>query len=192
MRSYIYYDGDTFERGGRTFKVEMPYDDTPRCPWEDDCGTGIVSEWTSRDKGPGERLLHSDRSLYRYYDVAETTKKAKRDGWGLSNDDKAKLAERLGRQPTRKQIIAEAVERDYDRLRRWCNDQWSYVEVVVTAIDDKGEDLKSNSLWGSNPTPTTIWPKLHTSWPTKLTRALTRNLLRKCNRRVRTFHFDTT
>ncbi len=148
MRSYIYYDGDTFERGGRTFKVEMPYDDTPRCPWEDDCGTGIVSEWTSRDKGPGERLLHSDRSLYRYYDVAETTKKAKRDGWGLSNDDKAKLAERLGRQPTRKQIIAEAVERDYDRLRRWCNDQWSYVGVVVTAIDDKGEDLESDSLWG--------------------------------------------
>ena len=148
MRKTRYFDGDTFERGGRTFRVNMPYDDCGLTPWEDDCGAGIVSDGTRRDKEPGERELCSDRGSRRFYDFAETTKKAKRDAWGLGEEHKAALARKLGREPTRKQIIAEAVERDFDRIRRWCNDQWQYVGVVVTALDDEDEDVESQSLWG--------------------------------------------
>lgn len=144
-----YWDGDTFERGGRTFKVELPQDDFGRAPWEDDDGAGIVTEWTRRDKAPGERLLHEDRGSRRFYNWQETTAKAKRDGWGLCDDEKAALALRFGREPTRKQIIAEAVERDFDRMRSWCNDQWCYVGVVVTALDDEGDETdETESLWG--------------------------------------------
>lgn len=144
MSRYHYYDGDTFKRNGRTFKIEMPYDDCGRVPWEDDDGAGIVSEWTRRDKAPGERELCSARGNKRFYDWQETTVKAKRDGWGLCDDDLAALESRLGRKPTRKQIVAEAVARDFDRMRAWCNDQWHYVGVVVTEI----ESGETESLWG--------------------------------------------
>jgi hypothetical protein len=142
------YDNETFERGGEQFHVAFPSDDFGRLPWEDD-GRGLVSDWTSRAKAPGERELCSDRSSRRFYDFAETMKIAKRDGWGLGEDDKAKLADKLGHAPSRKEIIAEAVERDFEYLRRFCNDQWSYVGVVVTLLDDDGEKTdKQDSLWG--------------------------------------------
>lgn len=144
MRKLMYYDSDKFERGGRTFRVNMPHDDFDRCPWGDDDGAGIVTDWTSRDKAPGERLLCSDRSSSRFYDWAETMKKAKRDGWGLCDADKAALAEKLGRSPSASQIISEAVERDFDRMRRWCDGQWCYVGVIVTEL----ESGESDSLWG--------------------------------------------
>ncbi len=142
-KSRILFDGDTIKHGGREFTVEFPYDDSSRCPWEDCDGHGIVSDWVSRDKAPGERLLHSDQSSKRYYDFAETIKIAKRDGWGLGKDDESKLAQALGRAPTRKEIIAQAVENDFDYLRRWCNDDWTYVGVVV-----KHESGRTESLWG--------------------------------------------
>ena len=138
------YDGDTIEIDGRSFTVAFPYDDFGRVPGEDDDGVGIVSEWTTRDKAPGERELCADRRSKRFYDFAATMRKARKDGWGLTDDDKAKLAAKLGREPKKGDIIAEAVERDFDRMRRFCNDQWSYVGVVVTD-DETGE---RDSVWG--------------------------------------------
>lgn len=142
----IYFDNDTFERNGRTFSVEFPYDDRGDAPWDREDGHGPVTGWTSRAKAPGERVLNSDRSSHRYYDFQEAMRIALRDGWGLCEADKAKLAAKLGREPTRRQIAAEAVERDYDHLRRWCNDQWSFVGVVVRLVSDDVEE--SESLWG--------------------------------------------
>ena len=69
---------------------------------------------------------------------------ARRDGWGLCDADKAKLAKKLGRTPTRGDIVAEAVDRDYEHMRRWCADLWQYVGVIVTH-EESGE---SASLWG--------------------------------------------
>ena len=140
----IYYDGDEFNRGGRVFKIEFPVDESHEPPWENDCGSGIVSDWTRRAKAPGERLLCEDRGGKRFYDWQETMKIAKRDGWGLRDEEKAALASRLGRAPTRKQVIAEAVERDFERIRQWCNDQWQYVGVVVTDLESE----ECESLWG--------------------------------------------
>jgi len=151
-----YYDGDTFERGGRRFKVEHPYDDSGRVPWEDDDGAGIVTDWRHTydtddelEKDGEYRVLCHDHSSVRLYDWEATIKKATKDGWGLTDEDKAKLKHRLGvKRLTRKRVIEEAVERDYIRMREWCNEQWSYVGVVVTLVDDDDEKLgECNSLW---------------------------------------------
>ena len=142
------YGGQTFERGGKRFRVEFPYDDSHGEPWKECDGHGVVSDWTSRAKAPGERELCSDRSSKRYYDFAESMKIAKRDGWSLNDEAMVRLRKIVGRAPTRKQIIAEAVECDYDYLRRWCNDLWCYVGVIVTEIDSDDEETgEEESLW---------------------------------------------
>lgn len=144
MAKRILFNGDTFEHASREYRVNFEHDDSHGAPWEECDGHGEVSGWTSRDKAPGERLLHSDRQSKRYYDFAKTIKIAKRDGWGLGNDALASLAQSLGRMPTVKEIIAAAVEKDFEYLRTWCNDEWHYCGVVVTH-PDSGE---RESLWG--------------------------------------------
>lgn len=140
------WDGDEFERNGRTFRVEFPYDDCADAPWDREDGHGPVTDWTSRAKRPCERILNTDRSSHRFYDVQEAMRIARRDGWGLSPDDIAALAKRLGRTPAKGDICAAAVEADFERLHGWCNDQWQYVGVVVRLVSEDEED--SESLWG--------------------------------------------
>lgn len=144
-----YFDGDTFERNGRTFKIQIEADTDACAPWENSDGHGVVSEWETRGKKPSERVLNSDRSLKRYYDFAESVRIAKRDGWGLGNDALAKLESRLGRKATQNEIVAESVERDFEFLRGWCNDEWHYVGVIVTLLDDEDEETsESDAIWG--------------------------------------------
>lgn len=146
------YDGEKFERNGRTYRVNFPYDDDGRVPWEDNDGHGIVTDWTKRDKKPGERVLCSDRSIKRFYDFAETMKKAKRESWGLGPEALAALEARLGRPAKPGDIVAQSVENDFEFLKSWCDDKWQYIGVVVTHIetDSDGEetDGESDSLWG--------------------------------------------
>ncbi len=148
------HNGDTFTHAGLTFRVSIPYDDCAGAPWEDDYGHGPVSDWRHSayscypEKAPGERVLASDHGSYLYYDVAEATRIAKLDGWSLPAANMAKLAARLGREPTRGEIAAAAVELDFDFLRRWCSEQWHYVGVVVTLLDSEGDETnESASLW---------------------------------------------
>lgn len=138
------YDSFTFEHDGRTFRAALHYDSDPDAPWDAEDGHGPVSDWTRRDKQAGELVLCADRGSRRFYDFAEATRIAKRDGWGLCDADIATLATRLGRKPSRKEIIREAVMRDYDYLRRWYAGDWHYCGVVVTSEDSDAEA----SLWG--------------------------------------------
>jgi hypothetical protein len=134
----------TIEHNGHTINLEWHHDEDCEAPWEHECGHGPVSEWTRRDKFSGERVLCSDRGSRRYYDFAKAIKIAKRDGWGLSDKETAKLAAKLGRKATRGEIIAESVERDFELLRRWCSDDWFWCGYVVTI---EGTDYHE-SLWG--------------------------------------------
>lgn len=144
------YD-ESFEHKGRTYRVAFPHDEGHEAPWEECEGHGIVSDQkrhpfghgTKPSKAPDEKILYWERGVYRTYDVAETLKIAKRDGWGLNPDDESKLAQSLGREPTRKEIIAAAVDADFEFLRAWCCDEWHYVGVVVTH-----ESGDTESLWG--------------------------------------------
>lgn len=145
-----YTDGETFEREGLKFRVNIPYDDSGRAPpWEECDGHGPVSDWTHNAKGPGDRELCRDGSSRRFYRWQEAIQIAKRDGWGLCKEDKEKIEKTLGRPMTKGEICAEAVQRDFDYLRRWCNNNWWYVGVIVTLLDDDEEDTDdTESVWG--------------------------------------------
>lgn len=149
----------TIELNGLTFKVEHIADDCGDAPWDREDGHGPVSGWRKHGddsrgayKRAGERELCDDGRSYgqtRFYDMREALKIAKRDGWGLGDDELMDLARRLKRDPKPGDIAAESVERDFQRLRAWCADQWGYIGVVVTLLDVDGEETDENeSLWG--------------------------------------------
>jgi len=126
------------EHNGRNYTVKVNYDDAMGAPWQEEDGHGIVSDWTTRDKQPGEWVLAEDRRSKRFYDSAATMKLAKKDHWGLNDDALAELEQKLGHKPTKGEITAESVRRDFEYLRGWCNDDWHYVYVMVTD-DETGE-----------------------------------------------------
>ena len=127
-----------------TYTTKIEHDDISGAPWENCEGHGLVSGWTRRDKHPGEWVLSTNKESRRYYDYAGTLALARRDGWGLSPEVLADQAHQLGRPLTSKEVTAAAVTRDFEYLRAWCNDEWSYIGVIVTD-DETGE---SASLWG--------------------------------------------
>jgi hypothetical protein len=107
----------------------VEYDGDTGTPWEYNEGHGPVSEWTSRDKRPGERVLIADGKSKRYYHYAEAIKIAKRDGWD---------AEPYG-QGTRGEQAVRAVEADFNVLQAWCNDEWSYCSIVLSVFREDVE-----------------------------------------------------
>lgn len=99
---------------GVTVRYEYEYDDCIAAPWKEyDCH-GVVSEWTSREKMPHERVLVSDRVSRRFYDWNASMERAVKD-WGFKPGKEA----------------AAAVEQDFERLKSWCNDEWFYAVVIV-------------------------------------------------------------
>ena len=110
-------------------KIEHDTDYTP--PWENSDGHGVVSDWEHRGEADGRWVLHRDWYDTRYYDWVETVKIAMRDGWGHSGGD-----------------IMDAVRRDYEYLRAWCNDEWYYVGLIVELYDANEELIGEDSCWG--------------------------------------------
>lgn len=147
---------DTIELDGLTFAVAIEHDCDYGAPWDEEYGHGVISDWERRErttdgyvKAPHERILCDDRGHVRVYDMRATMRKARAEGWGLCPDDLARLAKRLGRDPRKGDILAAAVDQDFERMRGWCNDLWHYVGVVVTLQDVDGNDTHvSESLWG--------------------------------------------
>jgi hypothetical protein len=120
--------------------ARLEHEDYQEAPWDHECGHGPVTDWTTRAKQPGERVLIGDRrGAKRYYDFAEAVRIAKRDGWDAPPYGEGTKAQRAAR----------AAEADFDRLRRWCNGDWEYVGVVVSVEQDGEEvELHAASLWG--------------------------------------------
>lgn len=124
-----------FMHNGREFTARVCVDEDMGAPWAEHDFHGVISEYTSRAKRPGERVLCEDRGYKRFYDVQESMRKAMRDGWGRHIDGQ-----------TKRQATAAAVDADFERMRGWCNDEWCWVGVSVTATGE--EDNYSNALWG--------------------------------------------
>jgi hypothetical protein len=131
-------DGDsiTCEVDGFVVTATIEYDDSSGEPWNENDGHGPVSDWTTRDKNPGEIVLCSDdyhRGSKRYYNYQEAVKIAHKD-WGF----------KAGKES------ADAAIRDFERLKAWCNNVWHYVGVCVH-VSRKGiklTDKYGNALWG--------------------------------------------
>lgn len=131
---------------GVVFQVKTETDDDAGRPWDSECGHGPVREkfYPDLKKLPGERVLDGSARVHSLlYDFAEAVKIARRESWGLNDGDAAKLAERLGRTPTHREVCAESARLDFERLRAWCNNEWAYIGVTVTAPNGETE-----SLWG--------------------------------------------
>jgi hypothetical protein len=93
-------------------------------PWDMD-DYMPMSDWSQRDKKPGEIIVSSDYPHKRFFDFAGCVAQYRKDG--VKGADAAKYA-----------------QENCERVRQWCNDQWYYVGVVVT--DTESEE--SESLWG--------------------------------------------
>lgn len=130
---------DTIERDGFTLRARIEHDSDTGAPWEEHDGHGPVSDWTRRDKLPGELLLCYDGRQKRFYDFAEACRIARRDGWN------AAPYQVEGETP--RQRAARAALADFEHLRGWCNDSWNWCGVVVTA-ERAGVELGRASLWG--------------------------------------------
>lgn len=124
-----------------TYKVEILPEEGGELPWEWSDGYGIVSDWTTRDKRPGELILCADRNSKRFYDFAGTMKKARAEGWDHTPYNTGTKDERARR----------AVMADYENLKAWCDGDWSYVYVMVTCTETG--DTSSLGMIASNSSP---------------------------------------
>ncbi len=119
---------------GHTITLRWFYDEDSGPPWENEDGHGPVSDWTRRDPNPGEIVLSQDHGSYRYYDMREAVKIAKRDGWDCKPYGQGTKAERAKR----------SAQADFDHLHRWATDQWWYCGYQIQIEGTDWED----SLWG--------------------------------------------
>lgn len=130
-------DGDTIacEVDGLTITARVEFDDTMGPPWEEHDGHGVVSEWRPlKSKKPSERVLHEDRGSARFYDWQQSIERAKRDGWDAPPYGEGTAGERAHR----------AVQRDFDSLKAWCNDEWHWC-CVVLGVSKGGIEIDENA-----------------------------------------------
>lgn len=139
-------DGDpAIEVDGFTLRAFLLYDGDQREPWTDAAGHGTVSDWRPRGRNgyypsaPGELLLLDDGRSARFYDFAGAVKAALAEGWDAEPYN-------TGRETPRQQAV-KAAKADFQYLKAWCNDEWHYVGVVVSA-HRAGVELGSASVWG--------------------------------------------
>jgi hypothetical protein len=138
-----------FNHHGREFVMTTRSDDYSGPPWKDDGGAVNVDERVHYQraghypKGPGERIIHVCRTTVYVVDVRAEYERVYAEGWGLCDADAAKLAAKLERTPSRKEIAIESVERNIKRMVGWLNNDWGYVGVVVTDVLSGDSD----ALW---------------------------------------------
>jgi hypothetical protein len=121
---------EIIEQHGIKFLVEIEPDSDTGAPWENQDILGDVTDWEMRSKHPSERVLNQDRGSYRFYDFQSAMKKARKE-FGNTKD------------------AVRAVEREFSWLRDWCRDEWSYVGVIVTVLDEDGSKTeREDALWG--------------------------------------------
>lgn len=116
---HIFDDYETFTHKGREFAIATDYDNFGDTPWDFCEPIFKPTEWTRRDKKPGELVLADDRGYRRYYDFSGAVKALRKAG--VSGTDAAKAA-----------------RAEFECFRGWCADQWHYMTVFVAPVDEDG------------------------------------------------------
>jgi len=157
------YNTETREIDGRKYRIDWHYDDTFGRPEGESDGHGVCADINFDPKTFGEDhdpeedgepdmeevvrhkmmrvLSRADRrgGYWRVYDVWETMKVAKKDGWGVANP--------AGLTPD--EIIAKAIDNDFNYLQGWYNDDWHWCGITVMLLDEEGDPTEDEaSLWG--------------------------------------------
>ena len=133
---YSAYEGDKTTQlpNGWQIKIAFEYDSDSGQPWKECDGHGVVYETHSREDYMDDWELNSERGWYRYYDWKASLKLAIKDRWGCKPYDTS--------------TAMDAVKADYEWLRRWCNDGWWWVGMIVTLLDADDNEIDSDSCWG--------------------------------------------
>lgn len=117
-----------------TLKTLDDDDNTP--PWQREDGHGDIYEvrpnYVCEPGGPDMPLGRNH-----IYDMQESYKIALNEKWGINQD---KL--------TPEEQAREAVQADYDRMQAWTNDEWRYINLVVSITDSDGTEIVSKVLGG--------------------------------------------
>ena len=152
MKSY----DRTLTHAGLIFGVETRHDDCMGPPWVEHDGHGPVRELRGEScysrrpgcKRPGERFLWWDRCAGLAYDIQQAQCIALADGWGISDAREAAMRVRLGREPTRREIAAAAVESDFEHCRAWAQGEWFFVTIRVVLLDVNGNETGEDEYLG--------------------------------------------
>lgn len=156
--TYRFDDAETFSYRGREFRVRLPYDEHADPPWAQSDGHGPVSGWepyrhNESGKSPGQVVLCRDRHHARFYDMRAAVQLARKEHWGWGRpDDPDSSAAWKAQGKTPGQIAAEAARRDFEFLRRWCDNVWHYIGVQVqllgSLITQMDGERHETSIWG--------------------------------------------
>lgn len=136
---------ETLEHDGLVFSVQTAPDYCIRAPWKEfDCHgqvreTKACQQRPGCDKSPGEVAVYSSRGRVFLYDFQGTIKRARAEGWGLNPADIEKLTKRFGRPPSKREVVAESVLQDMERMRGWCEGRWGFVVLSVELLDVEGK-----------------------------------------------------
>jgi hypothetical protein len=146
-------DGPYDLANGWSLRVSVKWDDGLGPPWKEYDGHGPVSDWRKSDsKSPGERPLITDRGLSLFYDWQEAIKLAKREGWGCRHRSSGPNGADFNIPPkehkTKGEERACSVQSDFDYCRRYAEDQWHWVGIVVILLDEEDKELGEDSCWG--------------------------------------------
>lgn len=147
------YPSETFDfaHNGHSFRAFIEQDDDATPPWERYDGMVPVTDWENRDNRPSEVIINDNRIARRFVCVRAAIEQATRDGWGIGDDHLASLTSKLGRAPTKREVIAEAVRLNIEFMRAWCADEWCYIGVCVCLLDENGTpigDKYASAVWG--------------------------------------------
>lgn len=165
------YDTETYEhKNGKTYHVEWSYGDDGPPDVEHD-GHGVITRMTFDPSDDGAVADHIEATFEedspacieaqarlsmmrllvresrwgtgRYYDVWETLKKAKAEGWGVSNEWAQEHPE-----ATEHDKLMHAVMCDFEYLHGWYNDEWHWCVVGVAPLDEDGEPMEEYRQYG--------------------------------------------
>lgn len=155
------YPGESFtvESNGRTYQVTIEQDDTGDAPWERSCGMIEVDRvshnygtYCGPSKKPSEYVFHrGNRGCYSYVvDMRRAIETALIESWGISPATQSGVEMARGRPMTKREIAVYAVNQNIEFMRGWCADEWAYVGVCVSLLNDEGEPTGEYdaALWG--------------------------------------------
>lgn len=146
------YSKTDFTHNGYSFRMELQYDPDMGAPWKEHDGHGDVVEVVSpsrrTEKRGGQRVMHCSDRVCWLYDWQGAIAKAKAERWGLRPEARAELAARLGREPTKGEVVAAAVEADFRHLRGWLNGGWHWTCLRVVLLDVNGDEVCDDYLGG--------------------------------------------
>jgi len=162
MTDHIYHEETYTHKCGKTYNVRWYHDYDMGPPQEEGDGYGVTErmDWNPTDEEQLEQhiadyepeleeetRLRLMRVLSRadwgrsglYYDVLSSLHKARTDGWGAGAEWKA-----ANPNATKEAELMYVVNKDFDHLKGWYDDDWHWLTCSVAPIDEDGEIMEDD------------------------------------------------